>query len=453
MKLLLAGLALLTASQIYINKGYSSESLIEKDSNSEEVNQKKTTYTSNGKKIQTVISLGIGVTPQGAAQNALENALTQVVGSFIDTETILAKKTEIRDGVVAKSKELLKKISDYSQGSIKSFEILNTAQNGSIYNVTARVDVRIEDFRAYIKELAYGSKKINTGLFSVIKTEEDNIQGKLDLIAKVINPVLGGEVIDIKIGDPERLTEVSAFGCSYSQLQSGRHRIFCPTMEKKSYGDNIYTNVKKNATLIIPVTFTLKKDYLENSIKILDNISDQKTSYLGAYWQYLPKVENNLNNDEDYFFSIFKRESKEGFGYLLSSMRKLNQERQGNQVPIDVPNNYPRPKLRFNFKDKESKILLSLENICLSQGLNNVRDYVNYGCQLSSSPYIRFVKLSTIYENGFPYKWSMNKLSFLYEGSGIRAELRDRLNALLIIEPNELLINNLHEISIEYIQK
>ena len=50
MKLVLAGLALLTASQIYINEGYSSESLIEKDSNSEEVNQKNTTYTSNGKK-------------------------------------------------------------------------------------------------------------------------------------------------------------------------------------------------------------------------------------------------------------------------------------------------------------------------------------------------------------------------------------------------------------------
>ena len=128
MKSLLAALALLSASPIFINQAHSNEALIAQDTNSE-VDQSKKTYTSEGKEIQTVIAIGIGTSPQGAAQNAAENALTQVVGSFIDAETILTKKTEIRDGVVAKSKELSKKISDYSQGSIKSFEILNTSQN------------------------------------------------------------------------------------------------------------------------------------------------------------------------------------------------------------------------------------------------------------------------------------------------------------------------------------
>ena len=48
----------------------------------------------------------------------------------------------------------------------------------------------------------------------------------------------------------------------------------------------------------------------------------------------------------------------------------------------------------------------------------------------------------------------LRELKFLYEGNySFTGELRDRLNALLIIEPDELLINNLHEISIEYIQK
>ena len=171
MKSLLAALALLSASPVFINQAHSNEALIAQDTNSEEVDKTQKTYTSEGKEIQTVIAIGIGTSPQGAAQNAAENALTQVVGSFIDAETILTKKTEIRDGVVASQKNS-KKISDYSQGSIKSFEILNTSQNGSIYNVTARVDVRIEDFRAYIKELAYGSKKINTGLFSSLKQKK-----------------------------------------------------------------------------------------------------------------------------------------------------------------------------------------------------------------------------------------------------------------------------------------
>ena len=35
-------------------------------------------------------------------------------------------------------------------------------QNGSIFNVTARVDVRIDDFRAYIKKLALQTKDVST---------------------------------------------------------------------------------------------------------------------------------------------------------------------------------------------------------------------------------------------------------------------------------------------------
>ena len=143
----------------------------------ETAENKNTTLISNAagsdeKIIKTVTASGYGTSVDAAAQNAAENALTQVVGSFIDAETQIKKQKEIRDGVISKTKVIKKDIRDYSQGSIKSFEVLNVQQNGSIYNVTARVDVRVEDFRAYIKELAFESKKINQGLFSSIKTDE-----------------------------------------------------------------------------------------------------------------------------------------------------------------------------------------------------------------------------------------------------------------------------------------
>jgi len=445
MKSLLAALALLYASPVFINQANSNEVLIVQDTDSKEVDQSKKTYTSEGKEIQTVIAIGIGTSPQGAAQNAAENALTQVVGSFIDAETILTKKTEIRDGVVAKSKELSKKISDYSQGSIKSFEILNTSQNGSIYNVTARVDVRIEDFRAYIKELAFGSKKINTGLFSVIKTEESNRQEKLNLLANVINPVINGEVIDIKIGNPERFKEVSAFGCFYSKENLN---ISCPIKEsKKGINQRIYTNMDKNKALIIPVTLSLKKDYLENAINILNNISDQKKLYEGAFKQVPSNYHNphlnfdNYDSNEDYIFSVFKRESKEGFRYFLPSIKKLNLERADNQKVRIKDDCYlgKIPKLKFNFKDKDSNLLLS----SLQKGCN---DGYGRGYELSSSPKIRLITLFTIQEKNYIEERIPNHLFEM-------AELRDRIDSLLIIEPNEELLNNLHEISIEYVPR
>ena len=114
------------------------------------------------KEIKTVTSTGFGTTLESAAQNAAENALTQVVGSFIDAETQIKKQKEIRDGVLSRTKVIKKDIRDYSQGSIKYFEILNVIESNSIFNVTARVDVRIDDFRAYIKKLALQTKEIST---------------------------------------------------------------------------------------------------------------------------------------------------------------------------------------------------------------------------------------------------------------------------------------------------
>ena len=107
----------------------------------------------SGKKVKTITASGYGVSIEAASKNAAENALTEVVGSFIDSETLIKKQKEIRDGVISNTKSIKKDIKDYSQGSIKYFEILNISQNGSIFNVTARVDVRVEDFKAYIKKL------------------------------------------------------------------------------------------------------------------------------------------------------------------------------------------------------------------------------------------------------------------------------------------------------------
>ena len=111
-------------------------------------------------KIESVTASGFGTTLEKASQNAATNALTQVVGSFIDAETILKEQTNINNGIIEQTSIIKEDIKDYSQGSIKYFEVLNVEENGSLFKVIARVDVKIEDFRAYIKKLASGSAKI-----------------------------------------------------------------------------------------------------------------------------------------------------------------------------------------------------------------------------------------------------------------------------------------------------
>jgi hypothetical protein len=103
--------------------------------------------------IKIVVAEGVGSNPQNAAQDAAQNALTNVVGSFIDVNKQLEKHTEIRDGIRSQTAQIRSDTKDYSQGSIQSFEIVEMKQEGSFSRVTAKVGVRVAEFRAYVKNL------------------------------------------------------------------------------------------------------------------------------------------------------------------------------------------------------------------------------------------------------------------------------------------------------------
>ena len=62
--------------------------------------------------VKTVIANGYGINIDDAAQNAAKNALTNVVGKFIDAETKLSKKVEIENGLVNQSKNIDRNIKE-----------------------------------------------------------------------------------------------------------------------------------------------------------------------------------------------------------------------------------------------------------------------------------------------------------------------------------------------------
>ena len=105
--------------------------------------------------------------------------------------------------------------------------------------------------------MAYGSTKINQGLFSSIKTDEDNVENQLDLLGKITNPLLFAEVIDINIGTPQRLVDLSAFGCRYNREDEV---IDICTGEARPIRVFPFT---AKGSIVIPVTFELNKDFLD----------------------------------------------------------------------------------------------------------------------------------------------------------------------------------------------
>jgi hypothetical protein len=73
--------------------------------------------------------------------------LTQVVGTFLQTNTQLDKRTQISDGIRSEVKTIDSKTREYSQGSIQQFDLLSSEARDGLIRVQARVTVRLDDFR------------------------------------------------------------------------------------------------------------------------------------------------------------------------------------------------------------------------------------------------------------------------------------------------------------------
>ena len=392
------------------------------------------------KEIKSVTANGFGITIESAAQNAAENALTNVVGSFLDVQTLLKEKTKISDGILSETTIIKENINDYSQGTIKYFEILNVQENNSIYSVTARVDVRIDDFKAYIKELASDNLTIDQDLFTSIKVEESNKKQRSELLVSVLNPVVKGEVIDIERGNQQLLEDFSSFGCEYNHK---RESLICRDENNADYIQ--VSDLKKRGTIVFPYILKLNQEFKTNAKKKLDNISDFKKT-LPTYYDYssrnsyerlgfLKKYQRN-----DYIVEIVNNDLKTSDLYIF------------NQLLVDDPNFITNPRsndyysMRFSFRDLNNQEICMISPNIFSNSLYE-GIFKTFKC-LNSKMIIRFVQVV-----GNPYGGSARGHNFsAWNYSGIKtAIINDQTQMLLIIEPSEDFLKEVKNISLEIV--
>jgi hypothetical protein len=158
------------------------------------------------KRTVTVIAHGLGGTIESAAQDAAQNALTEVVGSFIDSDKLVEKHAQISDGIRSETKNISSNIREYSQGTIQQFDVVGTTQEGPIIKVEAKITVRIDDFKAYIRKVAVADVAINSGLFAQMATAQKQAVDKQSIVTKMIQSVLRGEVIRFMLDKPQSLS-------------------------------------------------------------------------------------------------------------------------------------------------------------------------------------------------------------------------------------------------------
>ena len=207
--------------------------------------------------VKTVITKGFGSTFDEASQNALKNALTTVVGAFIDSETRLEEKSTIVNGILNESEKIQESINNYSQGSIKYFEILNTEERNGLFIVEAKVEVLQKEFSKFIKKFAFAESSFpGAEISTVIETNLNNKKSKAELISnKIIKPLTEGTVYDINIGDWKFIND---------------WRNFCA---ENFYYQNLLggcINFENNNVILATVEISVNKNFLENAENIFE---------------------------------------------------------------------------------------------------------------------------------------------------------------------------------------
>lgn len=232
--------------------------------------------------VETVTAIGFGEDVNTATQRAVESALTQVVGSFIDAENFIKQKTEIQNAVSKTSKTISSSFSSYSQGSVKSLSIIDVTDSGSMKKVTARVTIRIEDFKRYIREEAFGEAKIKGGLFANAKVKQKQGENLSELVVeKILSPARNFEAIEIKVGEVALLEDVD--------------------VERSVAG--VVKDLKNKILVRVPVTVQIKQDYLANAYKILDETSVDR--YKGGQIKSINVNEKEYGPRDSFYLLLF----------------------------------------------------------------------------------------------------------------------------------------------------
>lgn len=297
---------------------------------------------------RVVIAEGLGSDVAGAAQNAAQNALTQVVGSFIDADTQMKKRTEIQNGIRSETKQIDRSIREYSQGTIQGFEIVSAQQEGPLWRVSARVTVRTGEFKAYITKIAEGKGEVDAGLFAEVRTGVNQSESLLAILTERIQAIASGEVQEFTVGKPFPYARVE------DQLRA-----------QYIEGDS--------RTIVIPVIARLTSSFVENLTTTLEKTAATKMNYScssraiaclrdsGDGFQQMPS---------DGKFSLALADKNNWKRDLGARVYKFNQTRaevyKRLSLPgyADFPFHYSNgkghyPKLRLVIKSVDSEELLS----------------------------------------------------------------------------------------------
>lgn len=145
--------------------------------------------------VQKVIAEGSGVTADEALKDSFRNAVRQVVGAVVDAETLVKDDEVITDKVLT-----------YSDGMIKTYEVVSKKQDKGIFRVRIKADVERRSVVTRLKDAQVAVTEVDgEGMFAEIVTQLDAKKDSAGLLTKAFEGYPANVVRAKAIGRPKIL--------------------------------------------------------------------------------------------------------------------------------------------------------------------------------------------------------------------------------------------------------
>lgn len=279
-----------------------------------------TNVLANEIETKKVISTGVGLTESEALKDTTRNAVQQVVGAYILSDTYVKNSQLIKDEILINS-----------NGFVKSFKIISqTKDSNGLVKIEAEVEVEPSNVTKRLGELNIALKDVATTEFKAISL--DKFQAVKDFKTMfdeiVLKPIKENkQIYDIKIGELKSIDKLPDY---FGYFADNKDPALMP--------------------FILTFSVTPKKEYIDSIKSFLEKSSLAKYDYF---------VPSNLTNYDNTFLFVeylnWKKEIKNKHIYQFDEKIKNSY----NNLVKEVFDAY-MPVIYFNFKDSSNNIIKPL---------------------------------------------------------------------------------------------
>ena len=346
-------------------------------------NQKsRTKEIKSNKKIISSKNIGIGKTIQEAKLDAALNAVTAVVGTYLDIKKEITINSFADNIEIQRIRNISQNYLEFNRGNILSIDVLSVEQKNNLYYVKALVRVIEENIKDYVDEFSFENRKINLDIKTIRDTNtklnnnisflmEDLFERKNSTNSKYIK--LGRESFLDTFNYQKYCEKNLKNARRYCQIFKKEFNLkdFCwleceisddEMIKKEIQTFNLINNLKnKKDLVIIPFKIIFRNDYKKIYDDVLGSISLDSKIFENENINLL-NINNNISNlievnklksnRQDRRLVIFNDINNQ---YIKSYFMVNSQETNNYYPELFSKINFKTPNLLIEIKDKFGK--------------------------------------------------------------------------------------------------